>query len=132
MRMNLAFLKIDQIIENQDYKVIQIPAGGIQFEYKGQIIQSMEPVQLEMNHEGIFHNTMRYMNFAVYTDQSLFASGQLMYESVFSVVAHEEVQRAIYKEIAKRCKVVPMYKPVNERELFAREYEATYELLMEV
>ena len=121
--MKLAFLKIDRIIENQGHKVIQIPAGGIQFEYKGQTIQSMEAVQLEMNHEGIFQNTMRYMNFAVYTDQSLFASGQFMYESVFSVVAHEDVQRAIYKEIAKRCKVVPMYKPVNERELFAREYE---------
>lgn len=130
--MNLAFFKIDRIIENQGHKIIEIPAGGIQFEYKGQTIQLIEQVQIEMNHEGVFHNTIRYMNFAVYTDQSLFASGQLMYESVFSVVAHEEVQRAIYKEIAKRCKVVPMYKPVNERELFAREYEAAYELLMGV
>lgn len=130
--MNLAFFKIDRIIENQDHKVIQIPAGGIQFEYKGQTIQSMEPVQIEMNHEGIFHNTMRYMNFAVYTDKSLFASGQLMYESVFSVVAHEEVQRAIYKEIAKRCKVVPMYKVIDEGALIAREYEAAYAQLMGV
>ncbi|MER2009027.1 MAG: molecular chaperone [Psychrobacillus sp.] len=130
--MNLALLKIDRIIENQDHKVIQIPAGGIQFEYRGNVIQSIEPVQLEMNHEGIFHNTIRYMNFAVYTDQSLFASGQLMYESVFSVVAHEEIQRAIYKEIAKRCKVVPMYKPVDEREMFAREYEAAYAQLLGV
>lgn len=130
--MNLAFLKIDRIIENQDHKIIEIPAGGIQFEYKGQTIQSMEPVQLEMNHEGLFHNTMRYMNFAVYKDQSLFASGKLMSQSVFSVVAHEEVQRAIYKEIAKRCKVVPMYKPVNEGELFAREYEAAYAQLLGV
>lgn len=130
--MNLAFFKIDRIIENQDHKVIRIPAGGIQFEYRGNVIQSIEPVELEMNHEGVFNNAMRYMNFAVYTDQSLFASGQLMYESVFSVVAHEEVQRAIYKEIAKHCKVVPMYMPVNERELFAREYEAAYELLMGV
>ena len=130
--MILVFLKIDRIIENQDHKVIQIPAGGIQFEYKGQIIQSIEPVQLEMNLEGLFHNTMRYMNFAVYTDQSLFASGQLMSQSIFSVVAHEEVQRAIYKEIAKRCKVVPMYKPVNERELFAREYETAYAHLLGV
>lgn len=55
-----------------------------------------------------------------------------MTQSVFSVVAHEEVQRAIYKEIAMRCKVVPMYKPVNERELFAREYEAAYAQLMGV
>lgn len=131
--MNLSFLKIDRIIENQGHKIIRIPAGGIQFEYRGNVIQSIEPVQLEMNHEGIFHNTMRYMNFAVYTDQSLFASGQLMYESVFSVVAHEDVQHAIYKEIiAKRCKVVPMYKPVNERELFAREYEAAYAQLLGV
>ena len=130
--MNLAFLKIDRIIENQDHKIIEIPAGGIQFEYKGQIIQSIEPVELEMNQLGIFHNTMRYMNFAVYTDQSLFASGKPMSQSVFSVVAHEEVQRAIYKEITKRCKVVPMYKLVNEQELFAREYEVAYELLMGV
>ena len=130
--MNLAFLKIDRIIENQDRKVIQIPAGGIQFEYRGNMIQSIEAVQIEINHEGIFHNTMRYMNFAVYTDQSLFASGQLMSQSVFSVVAHEAVQRAIYQEIAKRCKVVPMYKPVNERELFAREYEDAYAQLLGV
>ncbi|WP_342575490.1 molecular chaperone [Solibacillus sp. FSL K6-1781] len=130
--MNLAFFKIDRIIENQGHKIIEIPAGGIQFEYKGRTIQSMEPVELEMNQWGIFHNTMRYMNFAVYTDQSLFASGQLMSQSVFSVVAHEAVQRAIYQEIAKRCKVVPMYKPVNERELFAREYEAAYAQLLGV
>lgn len=130
--MNLAFLKIDRIIENQGHKNIEIPAGGIQFEYRGNLIQSIEPVQIEMNHEGIFQNTMRYMNFAVYTDQSLFASGKPMSQSVFSVVAHEEVQRAIYIEINKRCKVVPMYKLVNEQELFAREYEAAYELLMGV
>lgn len=130
--MNLTFLKIDRIIENQGHKIIEIPAGGIQFEYKGQTIQSMEPVELEMNQWGIFHNTMRYMNFAVYTDQSLFASGQLMSQSVFSVVAHEEVQRAIYKEIAKRCKVVPMYKVIDEGALIAREYEAAYAQLMGV
>lgn len=130
--MNLTFLKIDRIIENHGHKIIEIPAGGIQFEYKGQTIQSMEPVELEMNQWGIFHNTMRYMNFAVYTDQSLFASGQLMSQSVFSVVAHEEVQRAIYKEIAKRCKVVPMYKVIDEGALIAREYEAAYAQLMGV
>lgn len=130
--MKLVFLKIDNIVEDPTGKIINIPVGGIQFEHKGQTIQSIKSVQLEMSHDGRFHNTLRYINFAVYTDQSLFASGQMMYGSVFSVVAHEEVQHAIYKEIVKRCKVVPMYKPVNERELVAREYESAYAQLMGV
>ena len=130
--MKLAFLKIDRIIENQNHKVIQIPTGGIQFEYRGNLIQSINPLVLEMSHDGIFQNIVRQFNFVVYTDQSLFASGKLMHGSVFSVVAHEDVQRAIYKEIAKRCKVVPMYKPVNESELFAREYESAYAQLLGV
>lgn len=130
--MKLAFLKIDAIFENQDHKVIEIPAGGIQFEYRGNVIQSIEPLVLKMSHDGRFLNIVRQMDFVVYTDQSLFASGQMMYGSVFSVVAHEDVQHAVYKEIVKRCKIVPMYKPVNERELFAREYESAYAQLMGV
>ena len=124
--MKLAFLKIDAIFENQDHKVIEIPAGGIQFEYRGNVIQSIEPLVLKMSHDGRFLNIVRQMDFVVYTDQSLFASGQMMYGSVFSVVAHEDVQHAVYTEIVERCKVVPMYKPVNERELFAWEYESAY------
>ncbi|WP_339212977.1 molecular chaperone [Solibacillus sp. FSL W8-0372] len=130
--MKLVFMKIDNIVETSKGKVINIPTGGIQFEYRGNVIQSIEPVQLEMSHDGRFQNIVRQMDFVVYTDQSLFASGKMMYGSVFSVVAHEDVQRAVYKEIVKRCKVVPMYKPVNERELFAREYESAYAQLLGV
>ena len=130
--MKLAFLKIDRIIENQNHKVIEIPAGGIQFEYRGNVIQSIQPLALKMSHDGRFQNIVRSIDFVVYTDQSLFASGQMMYGSVFSVVAHEDVQHAVYKEIVKRCKVVPMYKPVNERELVDRECEAAYAQLLGV
>lgn len=124
--MKLSFLKIDRIIENQGHKTIEIPSGGIQFEMRGQVIQSMEPIVIKMTHEGSYKNITRDVNFTVYTDQSLFAASQIMHESVFSVVAHEDVQREIYKEIARRCKVVPMYKPIDTKELFAREYEQAY------
>ncbi|WP_341320847.1 molecular chaperone [Solibacillus sp. FSL H8-0523] len=130
--MKLVFLKIDRIVETADTKFIEIPAGGIQFEMRGQAIQSMEPVAIEMAHDGMFKNIIRNINFAVYTDQSLNASGQVMHESMFSVVAHEDVQRAIHKELAKRCKVVPMFRPIDTNELFCREFERAYEDLVGV
>ena len=130
--MKLAYLKIDRIVETADNKIIEIPAGGIQFELRGQAIQSMEPVAIEMTHEGNYKNITRDINFAVYTDQSLFASAQVMHESVFSVVAHEDVQRAIHKELVKRCKVVPMFRSIDERELFCREFEQAYKDLVGV
>lgn len=82
-----------------------------------------------MGHEGNYKNIIRNINFAVYTDQSLNASAQAMHESVFSLVAHEDVQRAIHKELAKHCKVVPMFRLIDERELFRREYDNAFELL---
>ena len=69
-----------------------------------------------MTHQGMFKNTLRNINFAVYTDQSIFSSRQVMYESLFSVLAHENVQHAIYSEISNRCKVVPfIVQSMNER-----------------
>ena len=130
--MKLAFMKIEKITETDKSKTIHIPAGGIQFEYNGQAIQSMEPVQIEISHEGIFKNILHNIKFAVYLDQSLFATGGVMHESLVSVVAHEDVQRAIYKEMAKRCKILPLFKKINEREVFAREFEYAYEQLLEV
>lgn len=121
--MDLILLKVDDIDEEKDFKIIKIPTGGIVFTHKGHTIQSLEPVQLKMTHQGMFKNTLRNINFAVYTDQSIFSSRQVMYESLFSVLAHENVQHAIYSEISNRCKVVPFYRPVDERALFAMEYE---------
>lgn len=120
--MKLTFLKIDAIIENQDCKIIKIPDGGIVFQHKTETISLAEPIEIKMTHCGNFKNIVRYVPFALYTDQSLNVV-QLTRASLFSIVAHDDIQRAIYSEIAKRCKVVPFYKPLDERELFAMEYE---------
>ena len=129
--MKLVFLKIDKVFETDKNKVIEIPAGGIQFEHRGQTIQSVDPVQIEMTHYGKFYNIVRYIYFAVYADLSLNTTGEIMRESLFSVVAHEEVYTRIYKQMKKHCKVVPMYKPLNVSELFYSEFENAYMQMME-
>lgn len=128
--MKLAFIKIDCIVESADAKTIEIPAGGIQFEMRNQVIILDEPMQLEVTHEGHFNNLVREVNFAVYTDQSLNAV-KIMQESLFSIVAHEEVYRAIYKQMLQ-CKVVPMYRPLDVRELFNLEFENAYKQMLGV
>ncbi|MGN7478989.1 molecular chaperone [Solibacillus silvestris] len=129
--MNLAFLKIDEIFEHIEYKTIQIPAGGIQFKHENETIASAEPIEIKMTHTGDFMNVVRYVPFAVYLDQSLEAA-QLIGVSIFSIVAHEDVQCAIYSELPKRCKVVPLFKPMDEHALFAQEYGAAYGQLLGV
>lgn len=129
--MKLAFLKIDAIIEKQDHKIIKIPDGGIVFQHKAETISLAEPIEIKMTHCGNFINIVRYVPFALYTDQSLNVV-QLTRASLFSILAHEDVQRAIYSELPKRCKVVPFYRQIDERALFASEYKNTYEQLLGV
>lgn len=130
--MNLAFFKIDQIIENQDHKVIQIPADGIQFKHKNYVIQNNDPLVITISHDGNYKNELRNISAFAYINHSGSVIGRIMTMNLFSIVSHQEVQLAIYKEIVKQCKVIPLYKPVNERELLAREYENNCELLMGV
>lgn len=130
--MKLAFLKINAIIENQDYKVIQIPADGIQFKYRNHVIQNNDPLEIMISHDGNFQHEVRNISAFAYIHRSGNVIGRIMTMNLFSIISNQDVQLAIYKEIVKRCKVVPMYKPINERELFAQEYEAAYERLMEV
>lgn len=130
--MKLALLKIDHIDECEVGKVIRIPTAGIAFEYKGQTIHSLEPVKIEMDHSGMFKNIVRDVKFEIYTDQSVFVSGQIATASLFNILADEDVQKVIYTELAKRCKVVPMFPIIDERKLFAMEYEYMYRELMGV
>ena len=130
--MKLAFLKINAIIENQDHKVIQIPADGIQFKHKNYVIQNNDPLEITVSHDGNFKNEVRNISAFAYINHSGSVIGRIMTMNLFSIVSHQEVQLAIYKEIVKQCKVVPMYKPIDEQELFAQEYEAAYERLMGV
>lgn len=124
--MKLAFLKIDYIEENDTGKIIHIPSGGIQFEYKGQTIQSIEPISIEMEHEGIYRNIARDVQLAVYKDQSIFASSEIKTESLFNIIAHEDMQRAIHNQMINKCKIVPFFRPIDEKELFRREFEYAY------
>lgn len=130
--MKLAFLKIDAIIENQDHKVVQIPADGIQFKHRNYVIQNNDPLEITVSHDGNFKNVVRDISAFAYIHRSGNVIGRIMTMNLFSIVAHQDVQLAIYKEIVKQCKVIPMYKPINERELFTREYETAYEQLMGV
>lgn len=122
--MKLAFLKINAIIENQDHKVIQIPADGIQFKYRNYVIQNNDPLELTISHNGTFQNVVRDINAFAYIHHSGNVIGRIMTMNLFSIVAHQDVQLAIYKEIVKQCKVVPLHKPIDERALFEKEYGA--------
>lgn len=130
--MKLAFLKINAIIENPDHKVILIPADGIQFKHRNYVIQNNDPIELTVLHNGTYQNVVRDINAFAYIHHSGNVIGRIMTMNLFSIVAHQDVQLAIYKEIVKQCKVIPMYMPINERELFTREYETAYEQLMGV
>lgn len=130
--MNLTFLKIDAIIENQEHKVILIPADGIQFKYRNYVIQNNDPLEIIVSHDGTYQNVVRDISVFAFINHKGNVIGRIMTMNLFSIVAHQDVQLAIYKEIVKRCKVIPMYKPINERELFAREYEVAYEQLLGV
>lgn len=130
--MNLAFLKIDRIIENQDHKVIQIPADGIKLVHHNLTIQNNDPLEITITHDGTYRNVVRDINAFAYVHHQGNVIGRIMTMNLFSIVAHQDIQLAIYSEISKRCKVVPMYKPVNERELFEKEYRAACAQLMGV
>ena len=130
--MELSFLKINAIIENPDHKVIQIPADGIQFKHRNYVIQNNDPLELTVSHNGTYQNVVRDINAFSYINHKGNVVGRIMTMNLFSIVAHQDMQLAIYKEIVKQCKVIPLYKPINERELFAREYENAYAQLMEV
>ena len=130
--MKLEFLKVDHIVETDKNKVIYIPAGGIQFGFKNKIISLKDPLQIEITHGGSFLNVVRYIDFVIYDDQSIYTTGEIKREGLFGIVAHEEVQLAIHKVLNKSCKVVPFFKPLDVKEMFCREFENAYEQLLGV
>lgn len=128
--MKLEFIKIDKIDEEQDRKIIHIPAGGIEFRINGNDVALAEPIQIEATHTGEFKNIVRYVQFAVYQDQSLNVI-RLTRESLFGVVAHEQVYHKLMTAMQQRCKVAPMYKPLDAALLLKNEYENSYMQLLE-
>lgn len=130
--VKLTQLKINAIIENQDHKVIQIPADGIRFVYKGHVIQNNDPIEIMVMHDGSYQNVVRDINAFAYINLSNHVIGRIMKMNLFSIVAHQDMQLAIYKEIVKQCKVVPLHKPIDERRLFEKEYGAACAQLMGV
>lgn len=129
--MKLVFAKIDRVDEDEHGKVLHIPAGGIQFEGKSALILLQEPVQIEMAHSGMFKNVIRDVEFVVYSDLSLNPQENVQKWSLFSVVSHEEFYSAIYERL-RHCKIAPIKRYVNERELFASEYANMYKELLGV
>lgn len=130
--MNLSFLKIDRIIENQDHKVIQIPADGIQFQHRNYVIQNNDPLEITMKHNGTYQNIVRDISAFAYIHRNGHVIGRMTFMNLFSIIANQDVQLAIYHEIVKQCKVVPLHKPIDERVLFEKEYGAADVQLMGV
>lgn len=128
--MKLTFLKIDHIRECDCVKTIEIPGGGIQFEHKNHEIISVDPVSFQMTDYGNFENIMQDVQFEVYEPFNIKPNGDIKTYSLFSIIAHEDVQKAIYKKIVGVCKSVPLKFNKNESELFAMEYEYKYKKLL--
>lgn len=119
--MKLEFLKIENIVETEKSKIIHIPAGGIQFGFKNKIISLKDPLRIAMTHRGSFLNVVRYVDFVVYDDLSIYTTGEIKRESLFGIVANEEVLLAIHKALEKGCTEVPYFNTVDVKEMFDRE-----------
>ncbi len=129
VKMKLEFLKVEKIVETDKGKVIYIPAGGIQFGFKNKIISLKDPLRIGMTHGGSFLNVVRYIDFVVYDDLSIYTTGEIKRESLFGIVSHDEVLLAIHKELEKSCKDVPSFRALDFNEMFIREFEDNYEKL---
>lgn len=125
--MQLEFLKIEKIVETEKHKIIYIPAGGIQFVFKNKIISLRDPLRIAMTHRGSFLNVMRYIDFVVYDDLSIYTSGEIKRESLFGIVANDEVLLAIHNALEEDCADVQFYKSLDAKEMFNREFGEAYE-----
>lgn len=125
--MKLEFLKIENIVETEKNIIIYIPAGGIQFGFRNKIISLKDPLRIAMTHRGSFLNVVRYIDFVVYDDLSIYTTGEIKRESLFGVVSNEEVLLAIHKALEKGCTDVPFFKSVESKEMFNREIGEAYE-----
>lgn len=113
--MKLSFLKIDRILRNPTGETVEIPAGGIRFNFKDKEISLSEPLVLEVV-DGKFVNQMRFVHWDVYGDQTLIPEEMRMKWSLVSLLANEEVVEAIRSEMG----LLPVYTVAYE-ELFERE-----------
>lgn len=125
--MKLEFLKIENIVVTEKNKIIYIPAGGIQFGFKNKIISLKDPLRIAMTHRGSFLNVVRYVDFVVYDDLSIYTTGEIKRESLFGIVANDEVLLAIHKALEKGSTDVPYFKMLDFKEMFNREFREAYE-----
>ncbi|WP_339212498.1 molecular chaperone [Solibacillus sp. FSL W8-0372] len=125
--MKLEFLKIENIVETEKNKIIYIPAGGIQFGFKNKIISLKDPLRIVMTHGGSFLNVVRYIDFVVYDDLSIYTTGEIKRESLFGIVANDEVILAIHKALEKSSKDVPFYRSLDFKEMYNRDFEEGYD-----
>ena len=121
--MKLEFLKIENIVETEKSKIIYIPAGGIQFGFKDKIISLKDPLRIAMTNGGSFLNVVRYIDFVVYDDLSIYTTGEIKRESLFGIVANDEVILAIQKALEKNRKEVPIHRSLDFKEMFNREFD---------
>lgn len=75
-----------------------------------------------MTHRGSFIDVVRYIDFVVYDDLSIYTTGEIKRESLFGIVSNDEVLLAIHKEIEKVSAEAPMYKSFDDKELFNQEF----------
>lgn len=115
--MKLSFLKIDRILQNKTGETVEIPAGGIRFEFRDKEISLSEPLALEVVN-GEFVNQMRFVCWDVYGDQSLNPFEMRMQWSLVSLLANDDVVAAIRMEMG----LTPVC-TVADSELFEREME---------
>lgn len=122
--MRLTQLKVSTEQTDSGFLITVLP-GDMQFVSKAGEVTLAEPLQLKMTGEGQFVDILRNVAFEV---RGAFET-RVMQGSVFSIVTHEDFEPALYRAMRK-CKVVPMMRLVDERALYAAEYERLYEQLV--
>lgn len=127
--MKLEFLKIEKIVETEKHKIIYIPAGGMQFVFKNKIISLKDPLRIAMTHRGSFLNVVRYIDFVVYDDLSIYTTGEIKRKSLFGIVSNDEVLFAIHNSLEEVSADIPFFKSLDAKEMFNREFGASYEQL---
>lgn len=122
--MKLTTLKVSTTQTDSGFLITVLPSD-LRFVSKVGEVVLAEPLQLEMTEKGQFVNFLRDVEFEVRGGLTT----RVMRESVFGVITHEDFEQSLYKAM-RACKVVPMMRLVDERELYAKECDALYEQLV--
>lgn len=98
--MKLILFKIDTIIDTPDARIINIPRGGIVFSDGDTHKWLEQSLQLDFTYNGMFKHVTKQIEFTTF-DEKLLNFALVRKETLFNVLAHEEVQIAVASAIKR-------------------------------